>query len=83
MAISPKMLAVLQKVDAARAEVFAGLRESAKREALLRAARKQVPNAKRKPPTKVRPVPFRATRTGGAARKPRKDRKGSPRRPRV
>jgi hypothetical protein len=33
MAISPKMLAVLRKVDAARAEHFAGLRESAKREA--------------------------------------------------
>jgi len=33
MAISPKMLAVLQKVDAARAEFFDGLRESAKQEA--------------------------------------------------
>lgn len=36
MAISPKMLAVLQKVDAARAEFFAGLRESAKQEAQAR-----------------------------------------------
>ncbi|MGH2385800.1 MAG: hypothetical protein ACRDGB_12230 [Candidatus Limnocylindria bacterium] len=33
MAISPKMLAVLQKVDAARAELLAGLRESAKQDA--------------------------------------------------
>jgi hypothetical protein len=32
MAISPKMLAVLQKVDAARAEFLAGLRESARQE---------------------------------------------------
>ena len=31
MAISPKMLAVLQKVDAAREEFFAGLRETATR----------------------------------------------------
>jgi len=37
MALSPKMLAVLRKVDAARAAHFAGLRESAKREAKARA----------------------------------------------
>jgi hypothetical protein len=32
MALSPQMLAVLQKVEAARAEFFAGLHESAKQE---------------------------------------------------
>jgi len=73
MALSPKMLAVLQKVDAAREEFIAGLRESAKQEAQLRAERKQVPNAKRKPPIKV--PPLRATSTGRATRKQRKDRK--------
>jgi hypothetical protein len=36
MAISPRMLAVLQKVDAARAEYFAGLRKTAKQEAEAR-----------------------------------------------
>jgi len=54
MAISPKMLAVLQKVDAARAEFFAGLRESAKREAEAkahakkRAARRAAATAKKR-----------------------------------
>jgi hypothetical protein len=33
MAISPKMLAILQKVDAARVEHFADLRASAERDA--------------------------------------------------
>ena len=37
MAISPKMLAVLRKVDAARHAHLAGLRESAKREAEAKA----------------------------------------------
>jgi hypothetical protein len=32
MAISPKMLALIQKLDAADAKHFAGLRESAKRD---------------------------------------------------
>ena len=32
MTLSPKMLAILQKVDAAREEMLAGLRESAKRD---------------------------------------------------
>jgi hypothetical protein len=42
MAISPRMLAVLQKVDAARAEFLAGLGESAKAEARAKAhAKKQ------------------------------------------
>jgi hypothetical protein len=33
MALSPKMLAVLQKIEAADAKHFAGLRESARQEA--------------------------------------------------
>jgi hypothetical protein len=49
MALSSRMLAVLQKVDAARAEHFAGLRETAKREALARAETKKRQAAKRKP----------------------------------
>ena len=32
MALSPKMLAILLKVDAAREELLTGLRESAKRD---------------------------------------------------
>ena len=43
MAISPKMLAVLQKVDAARAEFFAGLRDSAKRDAEAKVRTKKRP----------------------------------------
>ena len=55
MAISPKMLAVLQKVDAARAEHFAGLRASAERDAeQVRAqkAAKKAQAAKKKSPIK-------------------------------
>jgi hypothetical protein len=44
MALSPKMLAVIQKVDAAEAAYFAGLKARAKREAAnvraLKAAKK-------------------------------------------
>ena len=48
MAISAKMLAVVQKVDAAREAYFAGLRETAKREAQLRtAATKKMMQARR------------------------------------
>ena len=56
MAISPKMLAVLQKVDAARAEHFAGLRETAKQEAQMRAKAKKAQAAKKKPPIKKPPL---------------------------
>ena len=45
MAISPKMLAVLQKVDAARAELLAGLRESAKREEQARTKKRTASRA--------------------------------------
>ncbi|MEX2220601.1 MAG: hypothetical protein WEG40_02290 [Candidatus Rokuibacteriota bacterium] len=82
MALSAKMLAVLQKVDAARAEFFAGLRESAKQEAQVRVEKKKrMTNAKKKPPMKMPPP--RATSMGGATDKQRKDRKGSPRPPKV
>ena len=56
MALSAKMLAVLQKVDTAREEYFARLRERTKREAQVRAQKKQVTNAKRKPPMKTPPL---------------------------
>lgn len=72
------MMAVLQRVDAAREEFFAGLRESAKQEAQVRVEKKkQMTNAKKKPPMKVSPP--RVTSTGRPALKQRKDRKGSPR----
>jgi hypothetical protein len=41
MALSRKMLAVLQKVDAAREEFFNDLRESAKRDAAAKARAKK------------------------------------------
>jgi hypothetical protein len=61
MAISPKMLAVLQKVDAARAEHFAGLRASAERDAEQTRAQKAAKKtqAAKKIPTK-KPPPLRA-----------------------
>lgn len=82
MALSAKMLAVVQKVDAARAEFVASLRERAKQEAQARVEKKkQMTNAKKKPPLKVPPLPV--TSTGGASRKQQKQRKGSPRPPRA
>ncbi|HSE03481.1 MAG TPA: hypothetical protein VLK35_04925 [Methylomirabilota bacterium] len=73
MAISPKMLAVLRKVDAARAEFFAGLRESAKQEAQVRVERKkQLTNARKKPPAKVAPLRMDATPDAPEARRERK-----------
>lgn len=66
MAVSPKMLAVLQKVEAARAQFLDGLRQSAKREARLRAATKQAMSAKRKPPMKK--PPLRETSPAGKKR---------------
>jgi hypothetical protein len=50
MAISPRMLAVLQKVDAAREEFLAGLRESAKREAKAKARAKTLAKTRRRKP---------------------------------
>jgi hypothetical protein len=81
MALSAKMLAVLQKVDAAREEFFASLRESAKQEAQVRAERKQMTNTKKKPP--MRKPPLRVTSTGGATPKQHKDRKTQIPKPRV
>jgi hypothetical protein len=53
MAISPRMLAVLQKVDAAREEFLAGLRESARREAKAKARAKTLAKTRsRKPAAK-------------------------------
>lgn len=51
MAISAKMLAVLQKVDAAREEFFAGLRKSAKREAEAKTRAKTASKTRRRKPT--------------------------------
>lgn len=52
MAISPKMLAVLRKVEAAREAHFADLRETAQRETIAREKLKKAANAKKKPPIK-------------------------------
>jgi hypothetical protein len=75
MALSAKMLALLQKVDAAREEFFVGLRESARREAQVRVEKKkeQMTSAKKKAPMKV--PPLRVTSTQST----RKRRKSSPR----
>ena len=51
MAISPKMLAVLRKVDAAREEFFAGLRKGAKRDAEAKARAKTLAKTRRRKPT--------------------------------
>jgi hypothetical protein len=53
MALSPKMLAILNKVDAARAEFFAGLRASAERDA----EQEQAQKAARKRPLRIRKSP--------------------------
>jgi hypothetical protein len=74
MALSAKMVALLQKVDAAREEFFVGLRESARREAQVRVEKKQqMTSAKKKAPMKV--APLRVTSTQSV----RKRRKSSPR----
>jgi hypothetical protein len=58
MAISPKMLAVLQKVDAAEAEYFAELRTKAVRDRLRIAEAKRTLAAKKKPA--IKKVPLRS-----------------------
>jgi hypothetical protein len=59
MAISPKMLAVLRKVEAAREEHFAKLRQRGKLEAEAkeRAKLRQVTNLKKEPLAKTPPLP--------------------------
>jgi len=47
MALSPKMLAVLKKADAANAEYFAGLREKAKKQKQAEARKKKTAKEKR------------------------------------
>ena len=61
MAISPRMLAVIQKVDAAREEVLRGIRKRLKLEvaAKERAKRLQATNPKRTPPAQIIPSPIR------------------------
>jgi hypothetical protein len=54
MAISPKMLALLQKVDAAREVFFAGLRSSAKRDAEAKARAKTLSKTRRRKPRSSR-----------------------------
>lgn len=56
MAISPKMLAVLQKVEAASREHLAKIRERGKREAAQKARAKVLQTLKRKPPLTEQPV---------------------------
>ena len=58
MAISPKMLAVLQKVEAASQEHLAKIRERGKREAAEKARAKALETLKRKPP--IKPQSLRA-----------------------
>ncbi|HUM14463.1 MAG TPA: hypothetical protein VL086_02145 [Candidatus Nitrosotalea sp.] len=56
MAISPRMLAIIQKVENAEAEYFAGLRTKAIRDRLRAAKVKQVLAARKKPPVKKAPL---------------------------
>ena len=56
MAISPKMLAVLQKVDAAEAEYFAALRTKARNDRLRLEKAKKGLAAKKRPPIKKPPL---------------------------
>jgi hypothetical protein len=56
MAISRKMLAVLQKVEAASQQHLAALRERGKREAAEKERAKLLETLKRKPPIKKQPV---------------------------
>jgi hypothetical protein len=62
MAISPRMFAVLQKVEAAREEHLAKLRERGKQEAKAKERAKilQMANLKKKPPL-MKAAPPRAT----------------------
>lgn len=53
MAISPKMLAVIQKVDAASKAHLALLRERGKLEAAAKARAKQMADPKKKPPART------------------------------
>jgi hypothetical protein len=58
MAISPRMLAVIQKVDAAEAEYFAALRTKARNDRMRLEKVKQELAAKKKP--RIRKPPLRA-----------------------
>jgi hypothetical protein len=66
MAISPRMLAVLQKVEAAREEHLAKLRERGRQEAKAKERAKilQMANLKKKPPL-AKATPPRATKKKG------------------
>jgi hypothetical protein len=55
MALSRKMLAIVRRVDAARAELFAAIRETNRREARERAAAKSRQAAKKKAALAVSP----------------------------
>lgn len=56
MAISSKMLAIVQKVDAAEAEHFAELRTRAVKDRLQREETKRALATKKKPPIKKPPL---------------------------
>jgi hypothetical protein len=66
MAISPRMLAVLQKVEAAREEHLAKLRERGRQEAKAKERAKilQMASLKKKPPL-AKAMPPRATKKKG------------------
>lgn len=62
MAISPKMLAVVQKVDAAEAEYFAELRIRAVKDRVRIEKAKRALAAKKKPAIKKPPLRARSVR---------------------
>src|SRR6266851_5469882 len=74
MAISPRMLAVLQKVDAIREAHFAKLRERGKQEADVKARAKAEQAKRKKPP--LPKAPRRARKFFAARRRNRSCRRG-------
>jgi hypothetical protein len=72
MALSPKMLALIQKIEAADAAHLAGLREDAKKETEARARLLEKKRANLCVARAVQKTKLRAARTRSAAKKNRK-----------
>jgi len=69
MALSPKMLALIQKIEAAAAVHFAGLREGAKKDTEARARLLEKKRADLRVARAVQKTKLRAARTRSAAKK--------------
>jgi hypothetical protein len=69
MAVSPRMLAIIQKLDAADAQHFAGLRKDARREAEARAQSLEKKRANLRVARAVQKTKLEARRGGSAKKK--------------